>query len=216
VECRVFAQDLGEFDAPKRLLEFTESQGIRIDTLINNAGFGSHGKFIELDPEWEMRMIDVNCRALVGISRLYAPRMVERRRGHIVHLASVAAFQPCPYMSTYGATKAFVLMFSEALWAEMLAHGVHVTAVCPGPTQSEFFQVARYGAARGREFVVETSEIVVERGLAALEANRPCMVSGFLNGVKAFAVRFVPRSLVARVAAFILTPAKPQRGLRPH
>lgn len=208
VECRVFPQDLGEFDAPKRLFEYTQAQGLEISTLINNAGFGSHGKFIELDPEWEMRMIDVNCRALVGISRMYAPRMAERGRGQIVHLASVAAFQPCPYMSTYGATKAFILMFSEALWAEMLAHGVHVTAVCPGPTQSEFFQVARYGAARGREFVVETSEVVVERGLAALEANRLYMVSGFINWMKAFAVRFFPRSLVARVAAFILTPGK--------
>ncbi len=207
VDCRVFPQDLGEFEAPAKILEFVQGEGIEVEVLINNAGFGSHGHFCDLDSEWEMRMIDVNCRALVGVSRAFAPPMRQRGRGSIVHLASVASFQACPYMATYGATKAFVLMFSEALWGELKPHGVHVSALCPGPTESEFFQVARFGAGRSGPFVgAEPTEIVVDRGLAAMRANQPCIVSGFRNWIKTVAVRFFPRWVTTRVAAFLLNP----------
>ncbi len=209
VDTRVLAQDLGVLEAPRKVLEFTDAEGIEVDTLINNAGYGTHGEFCELDADWEMKMVDLNCRALVGISHMYAPRMKARRSGRIVHLASVAAFQACPYMTTYGATKAFVLVFSEALWAELKEFGVHVTALCPGPTQSEFFAVAGLGdPSTTKVGSLEPTEIVVERGLEALAANRPYVVSGIGNWLKTQSVRFVPRWVATTIAGFLLKPGR--------
>ncbi|MBI3894255.1 MAG: SDR family oxidoreductase [Candidatus Wallbacteria bacterium] len=213
-DTRVFSQDLGVFEAPKKVLEFTDGEGLEIHTLINNAGYGTHGEFCAQDPEWEMKMVDLNCRALVGISHMYAPRMKARRQGNIVHLASVASFQACPYMATYGATKAFILMFSEALWAELKDYGVHVTALCPGPTQSEFFAVAGLvDTGTTRVGALAPTDAVVEDGLGALKANKPYVVSGFSNYVKSQASRFVPRWLATVITAHMLQPAKkPEAG----
>src|ERR671928_186613 len=136
------ALDLSEADAPQRLFDETNQRGLEVDTLINNAGFGSMGEFLTLDIARELQMIDLNVKALVALTRLYLAPMRERKRGAIVNVASTAAFQPVPYMATYAATKAFVLSFSEALWDENRAHGVHVMALCPGVTETNFFEAS--------------------------------------------------------------------------
>jgi short-subunit dehydrogenase len=118
VNCQTVALDLSEAGAARRLFEETQRRGLEVDTLVNNAGFGSMGDFMSLDVGRELNMIDLNVKSLVELTYLYLAPMRKRRRGHIINVASVAAFQPVPYMATYARPKAFVLSFSEALWDE--------------------------------------------------------------------------------------------------
>jgi short-subunit dehydrogenase len=194
--------DLSHPSAPKTLFDTVETAGHFVEVLINNAGFGSHGSFLDLDPDREMAMVDLNCRTLVGVSRYFAVPMKRERRGGIIHLASVASFQPCPYMATYGATKGFILLFSEALWAELSEFGISVTALCPGPTATEFFDVAKYSGFAQHAF--EKPELVVERGLSAMRRGRPTVVSGLFNTIRSLSPRLIPRWLAARIAALLL------------
>jgi short-subunit dehydrogenase len=202
IETLVIAMDLADPGAPKALFEKVEAAGHFIEVLINNAGFGSHGSFLDLDADREMAMVDLNCRTLVGVTRYFAAPMKRERRGGIIHLASIASFQPCPYMATYGATKGFILLFSEALWAELCEFGITVTALCPGPTATEFFDVAKYSGFERAAF--EKPEIVVERGLAAMRQGRPTVVSGLFNTLRAHSTRLIPRWLAAKIAAALL------------
>ena len=197
----VVAQDLGAPDAPQRVFAATEAAGLFVELLINNAGYGGYGLFDEQELEKQLGMVDVNCRALVGLSHMYARPMKAKRRGGILHLSSIVAFHPSPYMATYGATKGFILLFSEALWAELSHHGVAVTALCPGLTQTEFLDVS---GLSGKGHAIETAESVVERGLAGLAARRPTVICGLFNAARAQIPRFSPRWLTARIAEFIL------------
>lgn len=197
----VVPQDLGLAGAPRRVFEATQAAGLFVELLINNAGYGAYGLFLEQDLDRQLAMIDVNCRALVGLSHLYAGPMKDRKRGGILHLSSVVAFHPCPYMATYGATKGFILSFSEALWAELGHHGVSVTALCPGLTQTEFLEVS---GLHQKQHGIETAEVVVDRGLAALAARRPSVISGWFNAARCQIPRFSPRWLTARIAELIL------------
>ena len=164
--------------------------------LINNAGFGSMGDFAKLDLDHELAMIELNIRALVDLTQRFIKPMRDRKRGTIINLASTAAFQPVPYMATYAATKAFVLSFSEALWEENRLHGVHVMALCPGVTETNFFHASAIDRPPMR--TIQTAEEVVETALRALDRKKNLVVSGWTNWFTVEAERFVPRSLVTK------------------
>lgn len=202
VEAQYVALDLSEREAPARLSEETTRRGLEVETLINNAGFGSVGEFAELELANELEMIDLNVRALTELTHLYLVPMRARRAGSIINVASTTSFQPVPFMATYAATKAFVLSFSEALWEENRRYGVRVLALCPGSTATNFFDTA--GSSEPPKAVMQTPEEVVETGLRALERGKSFVISGWGNFLLAEAGRFAPRSLVTRVAGKIL------------
>lgn len=200
VAVHVFAADLAEPDAPDRLLGEVAAAGLPIDLLVNNAGYGARGDFATLDRGMQLGMIDLNCRSLVALAHGVLPQMTARRSGAILNLASTAAFQPGPWMAVYYATKAFVLSFSEALHEEVRDQGVRVTALCPGPTRTEFADRAGMGDVPLFTAFASDADGVVRDGLAALDAGRAVKVSGLANTVGADATRFIPRVLLRKVA----------------
>jgi len=197
VRAQYFVLDLTEPDAPARLFEETQKRELEIDMLINNAGFGSMGYFDKLDPEREVEMIDLNVRALVDLTHRFLIPMRKRNQGTIINVASTAGFQSVPFMTTYAATKAFVLSFSEALSEENRPFGVHVMALCPGVTETNFFEAAQMGRPPMRG--VQTAEEVVDTALRGLRRRKGVIVSGWLNRVMVVAERFVPRAVVLRI-----------------
>lgn len=198
--CHVVAADLARPDSAAKLLADVAGLGLEVETLINNAGFGAAGAFVESPPERLLEMIDLNVRSLTELCRLALPPMLERRRGFILNVASTAAFQAGPWSAVYYATKAYVLSFSEALYEESKGKGVHVSALCPGPTATEFFEVA--GSPNGRLAKMATDpKAVVAAGLAGLSRNRPITVPGVANKVGAFGTRLMPRSALRRIVA---------------
>ncbi len=198
IRAQYCAIDLLEPDAGAHLVEETEKRELVIDMLVNNAGFGSMGDFVRLDPARELEMIDLNVKALVDLTYRFLKPMRDRRQGTIINVASTAAFQAVPYMATYAATKAFVLSFSEALWDENREHGVHVMALCPGVTDTNFFAASRMDRPPLR--TIETPEEVVDTALRALAHRKTTVVSGWTNWLAMEAERFVPRSLVIKIA----------------
>ena len=198
----VVAADLAAPDAPERLMEEVEALGLTVETLINNAGFGSAGRFDSLPADRQAEMIDLNVRSLTLLCRLALPAMLSRRRGFILNVASTAAFQAGPNMAVYYAGKAFVLSLTEALHQETKGTGVHVTALCPGPTATEFFEVA--GAGNGRLAKIATDPVAVVRaGLDGLARNRAIVIPGVANKVGAQASRLLPRAVMRRIVARI-------------
>ena len=198
IRAHYFTLDLLKPDAAAELLEETKRRELVVDTLINNAGFGSMGDFSRLDLARESEMIDLNIKALVDLTYRFLGPMRERGQGTIINVASTAGFQPVPYMATYAATKAFVLSFSEALWEENRQFGVHVMALCPGVTDTDFFARARIERTPMR--TIETPEDVVETALRAMVHRKPSVISGWTNWLAVEAERFVPRSLVTKIA----------------
>ena len=198
VRAQYVTMDLTETDAAARLLEETQKRELVIDMLINNAGFGSMGDFDRLDPARELEMIQLNITALVELTHKFLLPMRERGQGTIVNVASTAGFQPVPFMATYAATKAFVLSFSEALCEENRPRGVHVMALCPGVTDTEFFAAANIERPPMR--TVQTAEEVVDAALRGLAKKKSLVVSGWTNWLMVAAERAVPRRLVTRLA----------------
>jgi short-subunit dehydrogenase len=198
IRAQYVALDLSLPESPARLFEETQKRGLVIDMLINNAGFGSMGEFAKLELARELNMIDLNVRALVELTHRFLVPMRERRQGTIINVASTAGFQPVPFMATYAATKAFVLSFSEALWEENRPHRVHVMALCPGVTETNFFEAARGQRPPAR--VAQTPEEVVDAALRGLARGKSHVVSGWTNFFMVEAERLVPRSLVVRLA----------------
>jgi len=206
VTAHVVMADLADPLAPVGLYNHTHNQGIEIDVLVNNAGFGMYGKFHESNLKTEMEMIQVNIIALVHLTKLFVQDMVKRRHGRIVNVASTAAFQAGPMQSVYYASKAFVLSFSEAIGNELGGTGVTVTALCPGPTPTGFQQRANVGGLRGLRLMMRTSpEAVVRAGYNGMKRGRPVVVPGALNNVLVFMTRFAPRRLVTRVVRRLQT-----------
>jgi hypothetical protein len=199
VAVRVFAADLAQADAAARLTDEIFAAGLMIDTLVNNAGFGTHGAFAEATLASQTGQIDVNCRALVMLTHAVLPGMVARRSGAILNLASVAAFQPGPWMAVYYATKAFVLSFSEAIHEEVKDRGVRVAALCPGPTRTEFADVAAMADSELFKRFASDPQAVVRDGLSALNANQAVKVSGLVNTLMADSIRFTPRLFARRI-----------------
>jgi uncharacterized protein len=198
IRAQYIALDLQQPDAAAQLFEETKQRELVIDTLINNAGFGSMGDFAKLDLKHELEIIQLNIRALVDLTYRFLQPMRERKSGTIINVASTAGFQAVPYMATYAASKAFVLSFSEALWDENRAHGVHVMALCPGVTETNFFEAS--GMDRPPMRTIQTPEEVVETALRALNRQKSTVVSGWTNLFMVEAERMFPRSFVTKVA----------------
>lgn len=209
VQTLVIPADLSLPEAPQQLYNTTEAANIPIDILINNAGFGYLGEFRHGDTAWDSKMVAVNCAAVVHLTHLFLPRMIERRRGYIMMLASAASFQPIPYMSTYAATKAFDRFLGEALDAEVRQYGIRVSSLCPGPTESEFGQVAGLNSSVFRRAV--PAEPVVLRGLLDLAGGKPISCPPGSAPYMLFLERFLPRNLVTRTLERALRRAIPQR-----
>ncbi|MEL7038101.1 MAG: SDR family oxidoreductase [Cyanobacteria bacterium J06592_8] len=198
IQTHVIAKDLTEPGATQAVFDEITQQGMTIDLLINNAGFGDYGAFAERDLQKQVKMIQLNITALVELSHLFLAPMRQRGSGSIINVASIAAYQPIPYMSIYAATKAFVLHFSEALWAENKENGIHISALCPGPTESKFFEVAEFPSTMGDgKGKLVPAEEVVKDALQAVEKNQPVVVTGgFGNQVIVNISRFFPRETV--------------------
>ena len=199
VRAHYIALDLLQPDAAAQLFEETQRRELVVDTLVNNAGFGSMGEFVELDLKRELEIIDLNVKSLVELTHRFLKPMRERKQGAIINVASTAGFQAVPYMTTYAATKAFVLSFSEALWEENRAHGVHVMALCPGVTDTNFFAASKMDRPPMR--TIQTAEEVVDAALRAMDRQKTVAISGWTKWLVVEAERFVPRSTVRKVAA---------------
>jgi short-subunit dehydrogenase len=200
---RAVTIDLSKKDAAAKLLADLDANDEIVDLLVNNAGFGLIGRFAELDAKRERQMIDLNVGALTELCRAVAPGMIERKSGGIINVASTAAFQPGPKMAVYFATKAFVLSLTEALHEELKRHGIKVSCLCPGPTRTEFGEVAGFGGNGLFDRVAMESPEVVKAGLEGLDANKAVVIPGFVNKVGAISTRFAPRATVRKIAGAI-------------
>ncbi len=208
IQCYVEPADLAECDAPAELFERLKAQGVEVDFLVNNAGFGSNGTFWELPLDGELGQIRVNVEALVHLTHLFVPGMVERKFGRVLNLASTAGFQAGPYMSVYYATKAFVISFTEGLAHELHGHGVTATAHCPGATATEFAAVSGNDkSVLFQKGSVATSAAVAQHAYRAMHAGKVVAVHGAMNTVAAFSTRFTPRGILRTVVAKMNAPA---------
>jgi short-subunit dehydrogenase len=200
VQAQVFTSDLALPEAPVRLMARLETAGIRVDVPVNNSGFGAQGKFAELDLQRQLDMVQVNITALMHLTGLMLPGMIKRRQGGILNVASTASFQPGPGMGVYYATKAFVLSFTEAIAEELEGTGLTISALCPGPT------ITNFGAAAGGRFrpiahkVAMSAEEVARIGHAAYRRGKVVAIAGLRNKSLAFSVRFAPRAMVRKIA----------------
>lgn len=192
--------DLTKSKAPKALFDAIEEKGIAVHTLVNNAGFGLRGDFVELAIDEQLEMMNINMTALTKLSHLFLPGMIERKQGGIINVASTAAFQAGPHMAVYYASKAFVLSFSEALHEETKDHGVTVTALCPGPTESGFGERAGMDGTKLFQRGRMSSQRVAEIGVEAYRAGHAIVVPGKRNRFTSQMARLLPRFLTRRVA----------------
>lgn len=207
----VLPADLSEPDAAKRLCEEIAGREIELDLLVNNAGFGFVGGFDETDVERMLAMIRLNISALTDLTYRVMPGMIEREHGAIINVASVVGFQPVAYMPVYSASKAFVLHFSEALWAEVRDRGVTVMALCPGTTETEFFEVAGVPGWL-KKHKAQTAQAVVDEALRKLEKRRSYAVTGLWNYIRSLAPRFVTRKMVVTESLKYFRPqSKPKQ-----
>jgi uncharacterized protein len=200
-ETRILVADLNDPAAPQQIYDATEGAGITVDILINNAGLGQFGSFIEGNIEQEMSQVRVNCEAVVRLSRLFVPRMVERRRGWMLVVASTASYQPIPYLTTYAATKAFDRFFAQGLAAEVASQDVVVTTLCPGPTESEFFEISRsHVSDRHRQLAEEVAHL----GIRGLERGKLTVIPNLTGHAGAMASRLLPVDFVVRTIEKII------------
>ena len=205
IQTNVIVADLAQPQAPQQIFDATEGSGMQVDVLINNAGFGEYGEFLRTNLEMQVTMVQVNCTAVVHLTRLFLPAMVARQRGWLMIVASTASYQPVPYLATYGATKAFDRMLAEALAEEMKRHGVEVSALCPGPTESEFNQVA--GGRTGDKRKPQSAAEVAQRGLEGLAEGKPWVLPYLAGRLQVFTQRFVPRQVVTGAIERLFRPA---------
>ena len=203
IEARVLVADLALPETPRRIFDALTREGVAVDVLVNNAGFGAHGKFTELPLHRQLDMVQVNVTALTQLTGLFLPGMIGRRRGGVMNIASVAAFQSGPRMAVYYATKAFVLSFSEAVAVETRGMGVTVTAVCPGPTRTNFGKAANYRSTRTPVRGAMTAQAVAVHGHRAFRRGRFVVISGLPNRLLTVIVRLSPRFVVRRVVAWL-------------
>ncbi len=204
IRAEVIAVDLSQPQAIQEIQQEIQRLGLGVDLLINNAGFATHGSFERLSPERDHAQVMVDVVAVVDLAHAFVPALLERAPGTgIINIASTAGFQPLPSMAVYGASKAFVLSFSQALAEEYRARGLRVLALCPGATETAFFEVAGEAASVGRR---RTAEQVVVTALRALERGRDVVIDGFSNALLANLARFFPRRFVVRMAGRTLRP----------
>jgi hypothetical protein len=202
VRAETLGCDLGDKGDRTRMLASLAEFGLDVEVLVNNAGFGTSGRFVDLDQERELEMVRLNVEAVVALCGRFVPEMAERRRGAVLNVASTAAFQPIPRNATYAASKAFVLSLSDALHAELKGSGVTVTSLCPGPVKTEFVEVANMdrAAESAPSFVWTAPDFVAEQGVKGLERGKRVVVPGRLNAAGALGGQHVPRSVLLRLA----------------
>lgn len=210
VEVTVLAMDLSLPTAAEELWQRTNELGLEIAVLVNNAGSGTHCDVADADPQRLEAAIELNCRTVVGTIARYLPQMRARGAGTIINVASIAAFQPLPKMAVYGAAKAFLLSFTEALWAEERKHGIRVLAVCPGLTDTPFFELAGEAAASAASgsaavALTRTPQQVVDATMCALSGRKASFVDGAANAfVARVLTRVLPRRLVIAVSGRLI------------
>ncbi|MDJ0845393.1 SDR family NAD(P)-dependent oxidoreductase [Crocosphaera sp.] len=198
-DVEVIVQDLTESQAGQKVYDWVEDKGLAVDLLINNAGFGDYGPFAERDLSRQLEMIQLNVTVLVELTHLFLSPMQQRGEGSIINVASIAGFQALPYLSTYAATKAFVLSFTEALWAENKDKGINFLALCPGPTESNFFEAAQFPQSfeNKNNGSLTSAETVVKDALNALDNCKSNVVTGGMtNNLIVNASRFFPREFL--------------------
>ncbi|HYE14102.1 MAG TPA: SDR family oxidoreductase [Pyrinomonadaceae bacterium] len=191
--------DLARAGAPREIFDGLKARGVGVDVLVNNAGFGGYGPFAEGDLSAQLGMIQVNVAALTHLTRLFLPAMLERRSGHVMNVASTAAFQPGPLMAVYYATKAYVLSFSEAIANELEGTGVTVSALCPGPTETGFVAAAGMSESKLFDRGAMSARAVAEAGYRGMLEGKTVVIPGFRNALLARTVGFMPRKLVTKV-----------------
>lgn len=196
----IIGADLIQPESPRRIFDELKGRGVFVDVLVNNAGFGLHGAFAELPLARQLEIVQVNNLALVALTGLFLPGMLERRRGGILNVGSVAGFLPGPGMAVYFASKAFVQSFSEALHEELRGAGVSVANLCPGPTESNFFRVARSYQTRELQAAKMPAAVVAAAGHRAFRQNRCVHVPGFRNRLLAQLPRLLPRAAIRKGA----------------
>ncbi len=208
VAVKTIALDLAQPPAPKFLFDQLQREGIAIDILINNAGFGAFGDFTQMPAEEILGQIDLNIRALTELTRLFLPPMIARRSGRIMNVASTAAFQPGPLMAVYYATKAYVLSFSGAIANELRNSGITVTCFCPGATHTDFAKRAGVENSRLFKLAAMSAEKVALDGYRALMEGRGLAISGAHNWLVAQSTRFAPRKMVTAISRWVAEKAE--------
>jgi short-subunit dehydrogenase len=201
VRAETISCDVSDADSRKRMKAEIEDRGLTVEVVVNNAGYGSGGAFVELDGDKEAEMIRTNVEAVVALTHAFLPAMVERERGAILNLASLIAFQPVPFQATYGASKAAVLAFTEAVHEELRGTGVTITAVCPGPVRTEFGEAGGFGGADNKipGWVWLEAGKVAEDAIEGLEKGDRVVVPGALNQLAALSGHYMPRSVLLPV-----------------
>lgn len=203
ISAATLAVDLSSPDSPQAVFDFCANEKMTVETLVNNAGIGFGGEFGESDINRQMKIIHVNISALTQLTGLFLPPMMLRRSGRILNVASTAAFQPGPLMAVYYASKAYVLSFSEALAEELRDTGVTVTALCPGPTRTEFAAAAQIESTRLFNSVVADAAGVAEFGYRATMEGKRVAIPGLMNKVVAQSNRFAPRILATKLSRML-------------
>ena len=196
LEADYVACDLSDPDVPAKIAAHAKREGLAVDILINNAGFGDYGPFAEADLRKQLDMIDLNVRALTEMTGLFLPGMIARGSGRILNVGSIASFEPGPMMSVYYATKAYVLSFSEAIARELKGTGVTVTCLCPGPTNTGFTAGAGMQERFADIFRLTGPASVAAYGYKALMRGQAVAIHGLPSKIGAFGVRFLPREAV--------------------
>lgn len=197
----VIVKDLSVGSSARELFVEIIGMGLEIDILINNAGFGYFGPFLNADADTYERMTYLNMTALTNLSRYFAEGMASRKKGGILNVASMAGFGPVPGFGVYAATKSYVIKFTQSLWYEMKKHGVHVSALCPGPVDTNFFDVAGIKPGKLRMRRIQQAGEVAEIGLKALEKNVPVAPTSAYYKLMAVSTRLVPSRLIMAVSA---------------
>ncbi len=199
IDVYVITADLARLESAQAIFDELKGRGMIVDVLINNAGFGLHGAFAELPMDRQLEIIQVNITALVALTRLFLPGMIERMRGGVLNVGSVAGFLPGPHLGVYSATKAFVQSFTEAVAEELPGTGVTVTAFCPGATDTNFSKVARGEKQRIHKVAKMPADVAARVAHQDFRAGKVISVPGFSNRLVIFAIRFLPRWLPRRL-----------------
>ncbi|MDV6235195.1 SDR family oxidoreductase [Leptospira ellisii] len=206
VQVETLSADLSDPKAPKKIFDFAKKSKAVVEILVNNAGFGTSGRYDRMDLEKEMDMIQVNVTALAELTHRFLQGMVERKSGKILNVASTSSFQPGPNMANYYAGKAYVLSFSEAVYEDVKDDGVTVTVLCPGPTKTEFFEradITKSKLLNNPLAPMMSAQSVAKIGYDALKKGKPVVIAGIFNWLLAQSVRFTPRFVVRKIAKFI-------------
>jgi uncharacterized protein len=200
VRATVVASDLGEHGGAQKLIGSVRELDVEVDVLVNNAGFGVYGPMVEQTEERLTQMIELNMVAVTSLTHHYVKEMVGNKRGRVLQVASVGAYQPSPLYAVYSATKSYVLSFSEALNHELYGTGVSVSTMCPGLTATEFDEVAGHKKPKWMKLITMTSEDVAEIGIRSMLKGRSVVTTGFINKLNALIVKLMPRSWATTMA----------------